>query len=818
MILNARLDGNVAYVQLEGDLAGPLDETTRSKLMELIQPGRKLIVDLSQWSTCSGMGLRRLLLMFRWAMSQQCQVELHEIPDDFRYCAEAAGFTDLFFQSEKLAQVPISTTPTSPRIDIFPTRYHSGFGIRPGMPYPLGTSQVIRGINFAVYSKHATAAHLVLFRFGQQQPFAEIPFPEEFRIGHVFTMIIFDLDTEEIEYGYRMYGPYDPGKGHRFDDQLVLLDPHARCLAGFDGWGKPRMYQNSRYPYRARILPEDYDWQGDRPLGLPTEDLIIYEMHVRGFTQSPTSKTRFPGTFAGIREKIPYLKELGINCIELMPIFELDETDNPRINPQTGERLWNYWGYSTIAFEAPKAAYAASDAAQMQSEELKSTVKELHRHGIEVILDVVFNHTAEGNENGPTISLRGLDNETYYMLTTTGEYFNFSGCGNTLNCNHPVVRDFVLHCLRHWVAEYHIDGFRFDLASILGRDDLGYPLSNPPLLESLAMDPVLGKTKLIAEAWDAGGLYQVGSFPSYGRWAEWNGKYRDAVRKFLKGDANMTSEMATRLVGSPDLYATRGPAASINFVTCHDGFTLRDLVSYNEKHNEANGENNRDGANDNHSWNCGVEGETEDIQIITLRKRQMRNAITLLMLSQGVPMLLMGDEVGRTQKGNNNTYCHDSPLNWFDWSLVESEHELFRFCRLWIQFRKEHPVLRHPAHVGNDYSHTSPLEVSWHGHRAWNADWSPESRFLACMLRQRLTYMNDNLYAAFNMHWDAVDIELPQPIDGDDWYVFVDTGKPAPDDIADVGAESILIQNKRYSMAPRSCLVAVPKSNPKSKR
>lgn len=443
---------------------------------------------------------------------------------------------------------------------------------------------------------------------------------------------------------------------------------------------------------------------------------------------------------------------------------------------------------------------------------------QLHRHGIEVILDVVFNHTAEGNENGPTISLRGLDNETYYMLTTTGEYFNFSGCGNTLNCNHPVVRDFVLHCLRQWVAEYHIDGFRFDLASILGRDDLGYPLSNPPLLESLAMDPVLGKTKLIAEAWDAGGLYQVGSFPSYGRWAEWNGKYRDAVRKFLKGDANMTSEMATRLVGSPDLYSTRGPAASINFVTCHDGFTLRDLVSYNEKHNEANGENNRDGANDNHSWNCGVEGETEDIKIKTLRKRQMRNAITLLMLSQGVPMLLMGDEVCRTQKGNNNTYCHDSPLNWFDWSLVESEQEFFRFCRLWIQFRKEHPVLRHPAHVGNDYAHTSPLEVSWHGHRAWNADWSPESRFLAYTLRQRLTHMNDSLYAAFNMHWDAVDIELPQPIDGDDWYVFVDTGKSSPDDIAEVGAESTLIHDKRYSMAPRSCLVAVPKSNPRSTR
>lgn len=811
MILNTRLDGNVAYVQLEGDMVGPVDETTRNRLIELIQPGRKLIVDLSQWNTCSGIGLRRLLLLFRWAMSQQCQVELHGIPDDFRNCAEAAGFTDLFFQSEKLTQIPAATSPPSPRIDIFPTQHHSGFGIRPGMPYPLGASQVTRGTNFAVYSKHATAGHLVLFRVGQQQPFAEIPFPEEFRIGHVFTMIVFDLDTEEVEYGYRMFGPYEPQQGHRFDDQLVLLDPHARCIAGFDGWGKPRMYQNSRYPYRTRILPEDYDWQGDRPLGLPTEDLIIYEMHVRGFTQSPSSKIRYPGTFAGIREKIPYLKELGINCIELMPIFEFDETDNSRTNPFTGERLWNYWGYNTIAFQAPKASFAASHAAQMQSEELKSTVKELHRHGIEVILDVVFNHTAEGNENGPTISLRGLDNETYYMLTTQGEYFNFSGCGNTLNCNHPVVRDFVLQSLRLWVAEYHIDGFRFDLASILGRDDLGFPLSNPPLLESLAMDPVLGKTKLIAEAWDAGGLYQVGSFPSYGRWAEWNGKYRDATRKFLKGDSNMTSEVATRLVGSPDLYAARGPAASINFITCHDGFTLHDLVSYNEKHNEANGEENRDGANDNHSWNCGVEGETTDPEILSLRDRQMRNAISLLMLSQGVPMLLMGDEVGRTQQGNNNTYCHDSPLNWFDWSLLDTKQDLFRFHKNWIQFRKAHPLLRHPAHVGNEHAHTSPLEVSWHGHEAWNADWSPESRFLACMLRQRLPYINDSLYAAFNMHWEPATVELPEPIDGDNWYIFVDTSKPSPYDIAEVGAESVLIEDRTITMSPRSCLVAVPK-------
>jgi isoamylase len=811
MLLNIRLDGSDIHIQLDGDLVGPLDDATRSRLVELVRPGRKLIVDLTQWHTCSGMSLRRLLLMFRWVRSQQCEIELRGVPDEFRSCAEAAGFTDLFRSPVNEQHTPPPSHSPTPRIDIFPTHFHQGLGIRPGTPYPMGATRVARGVNFSVYSKHATAIHLVLFHLGESEPFAEIPFPEEFRIGHVFTMVVFDLDPEEVEYGYRVYGPFEPEKGHRFNDQLVLLDPYARCIAGFDGWGNPRMYQDSRYPYRTRILPEDYDWQGDRQLQLPTEDLIIYEMHVRGFTQSPTSKVRYPGTFAAIREKIPYLKELGINCIELMPIFEFDETDNPRHNPLTGERLWNYWGYNTITFQAPKASYAASNAAQLQSEELKSTVKELHRHGIEIILDVVFNHTAEGNESGPTISLRGLDNETYYMLTPTGEYFNFSGCGNTLNCNHPVVREFVLHCLRHWVAEYHIDGFRFDLASILGRDDLGHPLSNPPLLEALAMDPVLGKTKLIAEAWDAGGLYQVGSFPSYGRWAEWNGKYRDTIRKFLKGDSNMVSEMATRLVGSPDLYATRGPAASINFITCHDGFTLHDLVSYNEKHNEANGEENRDGANDNHSWNCGAEGETDDPVILALRQRQMRNAITLLMLSQGVPMLLMGDEVCRTQQGNNNTYCHDSPLNWLDWSLLETNQDFFRFCKNWFHFRREHPVLRHPAHVGREHAHRSPLEVSWHGHQPWNSDWSGESRFLAFMIRQRLPHFNDSLYAAFNMHWEPAHIELPEPIDGDQWYIFVDTSQTSPHDIAEVGQENQVIPNRKITLAPRSCLVAVAK-------
>ncbi|HWG85971.1 MAG TPA: alpha-amylase family glycosyl hydrolase, partial [Deinococcales bacterium] len=537
------------------------------------------------------------------------------------------------------------------RIDFYPTHEKEGFKYRAGKPFPFGATLVPNGVNFSIYSAHATSCTLVLYDKGEREPKVEIPFLDEFKIGNVYSMIVFDLDYETLEYGYRMDGPFDPARGHRFDGTKVLMDPYARVIGGRDVWGKTPDWTDP-YPHRARLAFDDFDWEGDHPPRIPTEDLVVYEAHLRGFTKSPTSGVKQPGTFAGLREKIPYLKSLGINCLELMPIYEFDEFEHSHTDPATGEvSHLNYWGYSTVGFFAPKAGYAATGRLGMQVDELKQLIKDLHRNGIEVILDVVFNHTAEGDHRGPTISFKGLDNQIYYMLTPEGYYFNFSGTGNTLNCNHPVVRNMVLDCLRYWAAEYHVDGFRFDLAAILGRAADGTPLSNPPLLEALAHDPILAKCKLVAEAWDAGGLYQVGSFPDYGRWAEWNGRFRDTARKFIKGEAGTVSELATRIAGSPDLYAVRGATASINFITAHDGFTLNDLVSYDQKHNEANGEDNRDGGDNNDSWNCGVEGPTDDPAILELRQRQMKNAAVILLTSQGVPMLLMGDEVARTQHG-----------------------------------------------------------------------------------------------------------------------------------------------------------------------
>ncbi|MEO1163334.1 MAG: isoamylase, partial [Chloroflexota bacterium] len=548
------------------------------------------------------------------------------------------------------------------RIDVYPTHDYEGFALRRGYVEPFGATLVRGGVNFSVFSRHATQCVLVLFERGADAPFAEIPFPDEFKTGNVWAMIVFGLNYEHIEYGYRMDGPYAPREGHRFNSDNILLDPYAKAIGGRDSWGTADR-DDHLYPHRARPTIDDFDWEDDRLLDIPIEDLIIYEMHVRGFTKHPSSGVKYGGTYAAIRDKIPYLKELGVNCIELMPIFEFDELEYAdRTNPETGKPLMNYWGYSSVGFFAPKAGYAATGAFGMQIDEFKNLVKELHANGIEIWLDVVFNHTAEGGDGGPAISFRGIDNKTYYMLNDEGHYLNYSGTGNTLNCNHPVVRDMVVHCLRYWVAEYHIDGFRFDLASILGRDQDGKPLMNPPLLEALAYDPVLAGCKLIAEAWDAGGLYQVGTFPAYGRWAEWNGKYRDAIRRFVKSDDNTVPELSLRVQGSPDLYAYRGPTASINFITAHDGFTMRDLVSYNNKHNYANGEDSRDGANDNNSWNHGYEGETDDPRINALRKRQVKNMVTLLMVSQGVPMIYMGDEMYRTKHGNNNTYCHDNEL------------------------------------------------------------------------------------------------------------------------------------------------------------
>jgi len=705
------------------------------------------------------------------------------------------------------------------RIDVHPTHTYGDFKLRCGKPFPFGATTVPGGVNFSIYSSHATSCSLVLFQKHEKQPMAEIPFPEEFRIGNVYCMVVFDLDYENLEYGYRMDGPNNFQSGHWFDQSKILMDPYAKVIGGRDVWGVTPDWDDI-YHHRARIAFDDFDWQDDRPLEILSEDQIIYEMHVRSFTRHHSSgvKEKHQGTFAGIRDKIPYLQELGVNAVELMPIYEFDEFENSRPNPETGETLFNYWGYSTVGFFAPKAGYAATGKFGMQVDELKNLVKELHKNGIEVILDVVFNHTAEGNERGPTISFRGLDNKTYYMLTPEGYYFNFSGTGNTLNCNNPIVRDMVLDCLRYWAAEYHIDGFRFDLAAILGRDPWGAPLANPPLLETLAFDPILAKCKLIAEAWDAGGLYQVGSFPAYGRWAEWNGKYRDSIRNFLKGDG-LVGDVAQRLQGSPDLYAASGraPATSINFITAHDGFTLMDLVSYNGKHNEANGENNNDGSNDNDSWNCGWEGITDDPGINALRRRQVKNAVAILMVSQGVPMILMGDEMGRTKNGNNNTYCHDNELNWLNWDLLEKNADLFKFFKHCIAFRKAHPVLRNNWHFRNqDYVGSGYGDITWHGTKAWNADWSNSNRTIAFMLcgkhAKQGTYEDNYIYVAMNMHWEAHWFELPALHPSMKWHIFANTGvTPPTQDSWEPGTEPLLEEQSGLLIGDRSVVILVGK-------
>ncbi len=703
------------------------------------------------------------------------------------------------------------------RIDFYPTHNHEGFKLRHGKPFPFGATLVPRGVNFSIFSKHATSCTLVLFKKHANEPMVEIPFPNSFRIGNVWCMVVFDLDCEDIEYGYRMDGPFEPNVGHRFDKSKILLDPYAKAIGGRDVWGTKPDWDNI-FQHRGRLVFEDFDWEDDCPLEIPMEDLVIYEMHVRSFTAHPSSGVKHPGTFAAITEKIPYLKELGVNCVELMPVYEFDEFENSKPNPVTGEMLYNYWGYSTVGFFAPKTGFAATGRFGMQVDELKSLIKELHENGIEVILDVVFNHTAEGNELGPTISFRGIDNQTYYMLTPEGYYMNFSGCGNTLNCNNPIMRNMVLDCLRYWASEYHIDGFRFDLAAILGRDPWGVPLPSPPLLETLAFDPVLGKCKLIAEAWDAGGLYQVGSFPAYGRWAEWNGKYRDDLRKMLKGDMGMLGAVAQRLQGSPDMYeySGRGPSASINFITCHDGFTLYDSFSYDDKHNEANGEDNRDGGNDNHSWNCGWEGTTDNPDIIALRKQLVKTALAVLMLSRGVPMILMGDEIGRTKNGNNNTYCQDNELNWLDWSLLETNDDLFRFSKNIIAFRNAHPVLRYHEHFHNaDLVGSGCVDISWHGTQAWKADWSGTSRAIAFMLCGKHakggTVNDDRIYVAINTYWDALDFELPTPPKGAKWHVAVNTSMPSPEDIYEFGMEPELGNQSNVLVGSRSIVVLVGK-------
>lgn len=536
-------------------------------------------------------------------------------------------------KDNELLAAPIS------KIHMIPMDVINGFEVRPGMYEVNGATAIPCGVNFTVYSYGATSCELLLFRREEVEPYAVLKFPETYKIGKVYSMIVFGLNVYDFEYAYRMDGPYDPKVGLLFNKDHILLDIYAKAVTGQRIWGVPRMEGDC---YRARVVKDDFDWKTfGQPL-IPMEDLIIYEMHVRGFTKHSSSGVEYPGTFAGLKEKIPYLKELGINAVELMPIFEFDEMRDYR--EIDGKPVMNYWGYSTVSFFAPNTSYTAKAEYNKEGTELKELISELHENGIECILDVVFNHTAEGNECGPCFSFKGFDNNIYYMLTPDGKYYNFSGCGNTLNCNHPIVHQMILECLRYWTTAYHVDGFRFDLAAILGRNEDGSPMSKPPLLQSLAFDPILGNVKLIAEAWDAGGLYQVGSFPSWSRWAEWNGKYRDDLRDFLKGDFGMWQTAAQRITGSKDIYnpAWRGNNASVNFLTCHDGFTLWDLYSYNEKHNEANGWNNTDGCNDNRSWNCGVEGETDNEEVLTLRRRLAMNAFAVLMCSRNTYVLCWG--------------------------------------------------------------------------------------------------------------------------------------------------------------------------------
>lgn len=645
-----------------------------------------------------------------------------------------------------------------------------GFRIRPGFFDINGATALSDGVCFTIHSQGATSCELLLYEPYAKEPFAILKYPDNYRIGNVFSMIVFDLDVEDFQYAFRLDGPYDKKKGLLFDKHKPLLDPYAKAVVGQSEWGqKPDAFLG----YRGRVVKNNFDWGITKPSIIPMEDLIIYEMHVRGFTKDASSGVAHPGTFHGIMEKIPYLKELGINAVELMPIFEFDEMRDHRVID--GRELLDYWGYNTVSFFAPNTSYASDREYNHVGTELKQLIKTLKENGIEVILDVVFNHTAEGNEDGPFFSFKGIDNNVYYMLTPDGNYYNFSGCGNTVNCNHPVVQQMIVECLRYWVTTYRVDGFRFDLASILGRNEDGTPMDKPPLLQTLAFDPILGDVKLIAEAWDAGGLYQVGNFPSWKRWSEWNGKYRDDLRDFLKGGYWKAPEAALRISGSSDLYNPfeRGTNASINFITCHDGFSLYDLYSYNHKHNEANGWNNTDGSDDNRSWNCGAEGDTKDPLILKLRYRMIKNAFAVLMCSRGTPMFLSGDEFCDTRFGNNNPYCQDNLTSWLDWKLLDTHRDIFEFCKYMIHFRRNHPAIRKSI----AQSHCGFPPISQHGATPWDDNFTQDSKIVCTMFagHDEKQDLEDIVYLAVNPYWESILIHLPKLPEPLQWHLAVDT-------------------------------------------
>lgn len=682
----------------------------------------------------------------------------------------------------------------------------AGFPVRPGIYDLNGATPLQNGVNFTIHTCGGTSCELLLFHRAQEEPFAVLPFPEAYKIGDVYSMIVYGLNIDEFEYAYRVDGPYCPEKGLLFDKNKILLDPYAKAVAGQRTWGI-----RWDHTYHARVVKDRFDW-GDMPQSKKELcDLIIYELHVRDFTHHPSSGVQHRGTFSGLMEKIPYLKELGINAVELMPIFEFDETMNSRT--VDGKQLLECWGYNTVGFFAPNSSYAAANEHNLEGTELKTLIKALHDNGIEVILDVVFNHTAEGNEKGNTFSFKGFDNNIYYMLTPDGNYYNFSGCGNTLNCNHPVVQQLILECLRYWTINYRVDGFRFDLASILGRNEDGSPMNNPPLLRTLADDSILSNVKLIAEAWDAGGLYQVGSFPASGRWAEWNGRYRDSLRSYLKGDSWNAWDAAWSISGSGDLYGGyydnthsnyAGYNSCVNFLTCHDGFTLYDLYAYNDKHNEANGWNNTDGANDNRSWNCGAEGETDDPEVLSLRRRMIRNACAVLMCSRGTPMFLAGDEFGNTKFGNNNSYCQDNITSWLDWRMLEKNKDLFEFFKFMIAFRKKHPVIHKqlPTSVcGMDPIHT-------HNLNAEETDIPRDARTFCVSFAgyDKEKGKDDLIYVAVNTFWEDVTITLPNLHGRGAWHLIVNTYGDGNGQYCYPEGQEVRI-DRSFVMRPRSVAV-----------
>ena len=686
------------------------------------------------------------------------------------------------------------------------------YRVEAGRPAPLGATLCDGGVNFSLFSANATAVELLLFdRHDQGEPSQVIALDSaQSRTYYYWHCFVPGLGDGQL-YGYRVSGPYEEELGLRFNANKVLLDPYARAVAYGDNWSRAEAYgfgDNCLSALKSVVVDmTPYDWEGDRPLQRPMSQTIIYETHLKGFTAHPSSGVSAPGTYCGVIEKIPYLQDLGITAVEFLPLQQFDEQEVERTNPLTGERLKNYWGYAPVAFFAPHLGYACDRNPRVMLDEFRDMVKALHRAGIEVIADVVFNHTAENDHTGPTISFRGLENVAYYLLQEDRRYYqDYTGTGNTVACNHSVMRRLIGECLRYGVEELHLDGFRFDLASVMSRDEYGHIPNSPPLLWELESDPVLAGTKLIAEAWDAAGLYELGGFTG-DRWAEWNGQYRDDVRRFVRMDSGTARNLAWRLTGSMDVFRDKDSYSthrSVNFVTCHDGFTLADLVSYNVKHNQANGENDRDGAVENYSWNCGVEGPTERAEVLELRRRQIKNLLTLLLVSRGTPMLLGGDEFGRTQQGNNNAYCQDNEISWLNWALLDDYWDVHRLVRGLIALRSGHPTLHADVRLdGRSFECGLSDCVSFHGVQLDRPDWSHQSHSLA----MRLEGMDGDVgfYLIANAYHEPLAFELPQDVQ---WKRVVDTALPPPDDYS-VPAEAPLVTTPRYSLAEHSVVLLI---------